>query len=78
MIHNSVKNQFGKKIVTTTFDRDEKKYIKCARYNSGNQGPDRRAKWLWPGEYTYFVVVKQNIDTLQAASELAHNLRYLP
>lgn len=35
---------------------------------------DNRSKWLWPHEYTYFVVHKENIDTMKAAADLAANL----
>lgn len=39
---------------------------------------DNRTKWLWPGEYTYFVVHKENVDTMKAASDLASNMNMNP
>lgn len=32
---------------------------------------DRRSRWVWPHEYTYFLLHKDNIDTMQAVSSLA-------
>lgn len=32
---------------------------------------DRRSRWIWPHEYTYFLMHKENIDTMQAVSSLA-------
>lgn len=39
---------------------------------------DRREKWPWPAEYTYFVVHKENIDTMKAALVLSQNLKCRP
>lgn len=32
---------------------------------------ERRSKWVWPNEFTYFLLYKENIDTMQAVSSLA-------
>lgn len=32
---------------------------------------DHRSRWEWPHEYTYFLLHKENIDTMQAVSGLA-------
>lgn len=32
---------------------------------------ERRPKWQWPHEYTYFLMYKENVDTMQAVSMLA-------
>lgn len=32
---------------------------------------DRRSKWVWPNEYVYFMLHKDNIDTMQAVSGMA-------
>lgn len=32
---------------------------------------DRRSKWVWPHEYVYFMLHKDNIDTMQAVSSMA-------
>lgn len=39
---------------------------------------DNRVKWMWPGEYTYFVLHKENVDTMKAASDLASNMNMNP
>lgn len=32
---------------------------------------DSRTRWIWPHEYTYFLLHKENIDTMQAVSSIA-------
>lgn len=32
---------------------------------------DCRTRWVWPHEYTYFLMHKDNIDTMQAVSSIA-------
>lgn len=66
-IHHSVKEIFSN-ITSTTVERDDKKYIRCARQNKKS---DRRNRWPWPHEYTYFLLYKENIDTMQAVSMVA-------
>lgn len=72
LIHNTVKEVFGQELVGTTFDRDNKKHVRLSRYVKGPR--DNRTKWLWPGEYTYFVLHKENVDTMKAVSDLAGNM----
>lgn len=36
---------------------------------------DNRVKWVWPGEYVYFIVHKENCDTMDAAVRIAERLR---
>lgn len=56
----------------TTLDKAGKKHIKLARFVKGER--DNRTKWVWPGEYTYFVLHKENVDTMKAVSDLAGNM----
>lgn len=72
LIHNTVKVVFGKSLIGTTLDKDGKKLIKLARFVKGER--DTRTKWVWPQEYTYFVVHKENCDTMKAAADLANYL----
>lgn len=67
LIHHTIKEIFNE-ITSTTVDKDDEKFIKCTKQNKRN---DRRTKWLWPHEYTYFLMHKDNIDTMQAVSLLA-------
>lgn len=55
LVHNIVKQSFGSSIVSSTITKDDKKFFKFAKYKK-NAGNDHRAKWLWPKEYTHFVV----------------------
>lgn len=72
LIHNTVKEVFGKDLIGSTLDRDGRKHIKLARWVKGER--DTRSKWLWPHEYTYFALHKENCDTMKAAADLAANL----
>lgn len=69
LIHNTVKEIFGKDLIGSTLDKANKKHIKLARFVKGER--DNRSKWVWPHEYTYFVVHKENCDTMKAAADLA-------
>lgn len=77
LIHNTLKSIFETSIVTSTLDRDERKLIKIGKFSKGSTH-DRREKWLWPHEYTYFVLHKENVDTMQAALILSQNLGCKP
>lgn len=73
MVHNMVKQAFGSSIVSSTISKDEMKFFKFSKFKK-NTGNDQRTKWLWPGEYTHFVVYKENLDTMKAAGDLSQGL----
>ncbi|KAG4069463.1 hypothetical protein HA402_001762 [Bradysia odoriphaga] len=73
MVHNMVKQMFGSSIVSSTINKDDKKFFKFSKFKK-NAGNDQRTKWLWPGEYTHFVVYKENLDTMKAAGDLSQGL----
>ncbi|XP_058463106.1 pseudouridylate synthase 7 homolog isoform X2 [Malaya genurostris] len=73
-IHNGIKSIFGKTIVGSTINKNERKYITVTAYNFTSH-VDRRKKWLWPHNYTYFLLYKENVDTIQAASQMADFLK---
>lgn len=66
-IHRMIKECY-KAISSTTVDIDGKKYIKCLKQSKKG---DSRTRWTWPHEYTYFLMHKDNIDTMQAVSSIA-------
>lgn len=66
-IHHSIKEIFSN-ISSSTVEKDSLKHIRCARQNKNRE---RRNRWCWPHEYTYFLLYKENIDTMQAVSLLA-------
>lgn len=76
-IHNLAKGIFGSKIVGSTVTREERKFITFTKYDKKNI-QDRREKWLWPAEYTYFILHKENMDTIQATTQLTENMRVSP
>ncbi|XP_045764950.1 pseudouridylate synthase 7 homolog [Maniola jurtina] len=73
-IHDAVKKAFGESIVGSTITVDDKKYVTFDKYRKGVR-IDNRVKWVWPGEYVYFIVYKENCDTMEAASRIAARLR---
>lgn len=76
-IHNSAKTLFGKAIVGSTATKNDKKYITFAAFDKWTVR-DRREKWLWPHPFTYFMLYKENVDTIQATSQLAESLKCSP
>lgn len=76
-IHACAKGLFGKAIVGSTVTRNEKKYITFAAFNKFKK-VDRREKWLWPHRFVYFLLYKENEDTIQATSQLAELLKCSP
>lgn len=76
-IHNIAKGIFGGAIVGSTVTRDDKKFITFTKYDK-KIVRDRREKWLWPADYTYFILYKENMDTFQATGQLTENLRVSP
>lgn len=73
MVHNIVKQSFGSAIVSSTISKVDKRFFKFSKFKK-NVGNDQRTKWLWPGEYTYFMVYKENLDTMKAAGDLSQGL----
>lgn len=76
-IHNIAKGIFGSSVVGSTVTREDKKFITFAKFNKKTMH-DRREKWLWPGDYTHFILFKENLDTFQATAQLTENLRVSP
>lgn len=78
VFHHVLRKEFGKSTTNNTITTElEKKYIQVKKFNKGDQYQDVRG-WQWPHEYTYFVMFKENIDTIQAVSFLAKNMRIKP
>lgn len=76
-IHNGAKHIFGSAIVGSTVTKEERKYVTFAQFDK-KKVRDRREKWLWPHEFTYFLLYKENVDTIQATSLLTENLKCAP
>lgn len=77
-IHKLVKQTFNNKIISSTVNPpdSEDKFIRISRAKGGKG--DNRNRWTWDGDYVHFIVRKENIDTLQAASEIANALKLRP
>ncbi|XP_049865844.1 pseudouridylate synthase 7 homolog [Pectinophora gossypiella] len=73
-IHDGVKKAFGKCIVGSTVTEGDKKLVRFVKFKKGVR-IDNRVKWVWPAEYTYFIVHKENCDTMDAASRIAEKCK---
>ncbi|XP_059049806.1 pseudouridylate synthase 7 homolog isoform X2 [Achroia grisella] len=73
-IHDAVKKAFGQSIVGSTVSVKDKKIVRFEKYRKGVR-IDNRVKWIWPAEYVYFIVHKENCDTMDAARRIAERLR---
>lgn len=76
-IHNGAKGLFGSAIVGSTVTKDDRKFVTFAHFDK-KKVRDRREKWLWPEEFTHFMLYKENVDTIQATTLLTENLRCSP
>uniref|UniRef100_A0A182P8Q6 TRUD domain-containing protein n=1 Tax=Anopheles epiroticus TaxID=199890 RepID=A0A182P8Q6_9DIPT len=76
-IHNKVKAMFGSAVVSSTVTEGETKLIRITKYSKA-MPRDRREKWQWPHPYTYFLLYKENLDTIQATMQLAQKLFCAP
>lgn len=73
-IHKGVKRVFGEKIVASTKNVDGTKVIEFKKYLKGD-ARDKRLKWPKDkGEYVYFLVYKESIDTMEATFKIGHCL----
>lgn len=76
-IHNRVKAVFGAAVVGSTVTEGDRKLIRITKY-SKSMPRDRREKWQWPHPYTYFLLYKENLDTIQATMQLGQKLFCAP
>uniref|UniRef100_A0A1Y9IW71 TRUD domain-containing protein n=1 Tax=Anopheles minimus TaxID=112268 RepID=A0A1Y9IW71_9DIPT len=72
-IHNCIKAVFGAAVVGSTVTEGDRKLIQVTKYRKMEK-KDRREKWKWPHEFTYFLLYKENIDTIQATLQLSQGL----
>jgi len=77
-LHKALNEAYGKSIVNNTLtDRDDnKKIVQVKKFSKHDK--KRAMGWLWPAEYTYFIMFKENIDTLQAITALSSQLKIKP
>lgn len=78
LFHQVLRKEFGNKTCNNTITTGlDKKYIQIKKFGKEDVEKENR-NWSWPHEFTYFVMFKENIDTMQAASALAKNMRIKP
>jgi len=72
-LHQALRKVYGKKTTNNTIQTGtDRKFIQMKKFAKGDQ--DVRG-WKWPHEFTYFILYKENLDTMQAVSLLAKNLK---
>lgn len=72
-VHKALRQEYGKKTTNNTITTGTgRKFIQIKKFVKGDQ---EQRGWKWPHEYVYFVLYKENLDTMQAVSLLAQNLR---
>ncbi|KAG5678922.1 hypothetical protein PVAND_008545 [Polypedilum vanderplanki] len=72
-LHKIMRKTYGGKTINNTITTGTgKKYIQVKKYGKNDQ-KDQRG-WQWPEEYVHFILFKENIDTLQAISQIAKSL----
>uniref|UniRef100_A0A182SUH0 TRUD domain-containing protein n=1 Tax=Anopheles maculatus TaxID=74869 RepID=A0A182SUH0_9DIPT len=76
-IHTRVKAVFGAAVVGSTVTEGDRKLIKITKYSNA-VARDRREKWVWPHPYTYFLLYKENLDTIQATMMMGQKLHCAP
>ncbi|KAG8225011.1 hypothetical protein J437_LFUL006022 [Ladona fulva] len=74
-IHETIKNVFGARVVSNTIEKEEKKIMVIGK----PKGKQRVDDWTQgKGRYVYFVLYKENMDTMEAANIISHKLRLAP
>ncbi|CAG9825229.1 unnamed protein product [Phaedon cochleariae] len=77
-IHECVKCHFGKKIISSTLDREGKRFMQFKKYNKEDKH-DTRLQWPEDkGEFVHFLVYKENMNTADACFELSQALKMSP
>ena len=72
-LHQALRKVYGKKTTNNTISTGtDRKFIQIKKFAKGDQ---EIRGWKWPNEFTYFTLYKENIDTMQAVSLLAKNLK---
>lgn len=74
--HKSIKIKFGRFLMASTVDRDDKKFIQIRKKSRNDRSQPGR--WQYPHDYVHFTMYKENIDTLQAISALSNRLKMKP
>lgn len=70
-IHGCIKSHFGRKIILSTVDLDGKKVMKFEKFTK-DIVVDTRSQWpADKGEYVYFIVYKEKMDTLEAVFKIS-------
>ncbi|KAI5638640.1 tRNA pseudouridine synthase D (TruD) domain-containing protein [Phthorimaea operculella] len=77
MIKGAVRKAFGTALVCSTVNIGDKNWLRFERYREGLR-VDNRPKWPYQGDFMYFIVHKENCDTMDAATRIAERLNIKP
>ncbi|CRK94027.1 CLUMA_CG007551, isoform A [Clunio marinus] len=75
-LHKILRSIHGDKIFNNTISENDKKFIQINKSTMKEKA--RGHAWKWPHEFTYFILHKENIDTLQAIALLSQKLGVKP
>ncbi|XP_049840463.1 uncharacterized protein LOC126285200 [Schistocerca gregaria] len=79
-LHTAIVKCGKSRLISNTVDKDGKKYIVVKR--SSKAGKQERRSVPWPadrgGEYVYFILHKENMDTMETVNLIASRLRVKP
>ncbi|XP_072401441.1 pseudouridylate synthase 7 homolog [Diabrotica undecimpunctata] len=73
-IHNCIKSHFGQKIVSSTIVVDGKRKMQFKKFDKEAR---QDVRYQWPpdkGEYVYFILYKEKMDTLEATLKISSAL----
>ncbi|CAH0546724.1 unnamed protein product [Brassicogethes aeneus] len=73
-IHACMKTHFGQKIIASTLNKDDKKFLEFRRSTNN----DRNQRQQWPedkGEYVHFILYKECMDTMDACIKISDCVR---
>ncbi|XP_056631358.1 pseudouridylate synthase 7 homolog [Diorhabda sublineata] len=73
-LHTCIKSYFGQKVIASTVSVDNKRHIQIKKYEK-EMKQDVRSQWPPDkGEYVYFILYKEKMDTLEAAFKISNAL----
>lgn len=73
-LHKCIKSHFGQKVIASTISVDNKRHIQFKKYEKDMK---QDVRFQWPadkGEYVYFILYKEKMDTLEAAFKISNAL----
>nr|XP_023019987.1 pseudouridylate synthase 7 homolog isoform X1 [Leptinotarsa decemlineata] len=77
-LHCCIKNHFGRKVVSSTVQKDGKPFVEVRKYNKDNPHDTQRQWPLGVDEYVHFIVYKEKLDTMEACMKIGSAMKMPP